>query len=168
MHSIWLTFDPATRDALCAEVEMLATKFDGPLFEPHLTLVGEIPASVAEIAAVVENHMPSHMKTSTPVKYIGGDMGYFMSFFLAVSLPSELKDLREKIASDFGLEGAQPDPAHISLAYGCDDALKNTEVVEALKDRLIDRPIQFGQLCIVHSACDIPIKDWKVLRSYEL
>ncbi|MGI9372991.1 MAG: hypothetical protein ACR2OJ_10885 [Hyphomicrobiales bacterium] len=48
MHSIWLMPDIVMTQRLRSIIESLSHGLDGPVFEPHITFVGDISGDIAE------------------------------------------------------------------------------------------------------------------------
>ncbi len=171
MHSLWLTFDAPSNLILNEEIKTLSNKFGGPIFQPHLTLVGEIEWPLDKIEPICErllSDLSALSNSEFPIASIGGDRGYFMSLFLALDIPNALQSLREQLASALAEHPLGLDPAHVSVAYGAKQATKQQDLMQDMQERLIGQNLKAAKIDLIRSSRLIPIEDWKVVRSFPL
>ena len=57
---------------------------------------------------------------------------------------------------------------HVSLLYGPVEAAAKAAAIAEINARLAGRPIRFDRIGIVTSGQDVPIADWRVVRSVAL
>lgn len=77
LHSVWLTPEPACEAVLSEMISDLATRFDAPRFQPHLTLVEDQPRGVGDLTPLVEKIATGVEAFEMPVKAIGTSELYF-------------------------------------------------------------------------------------------
>ncbi|MCV6546627.1 MAG: 2'-5' RNA ligase family protein [Cohaesibacter sp.] len=171
MHSLWLTFDGPSQALLDQEIQRHAKAFDGPVFQPHLTLVGEIDWPLQKIQSIC-HQMVSDMETALPdtfpIKAIGSGQGYFMSLFLSLACPQPWQNLREQLAANLSDQPLKIDEAHVSVAYGLDKARIHPALLDEMSERLVGQTLKAGTIDLVRSSRQIPIEDWKILQSFSL
>ena len=139
---IWLLADADQHAALRWRVEQLAPRHAGHVFEPHVTLQGEVPLDFAAACRLVDRLAAETPVLHWPVRAVESTEHYFGA--------SGTRD------------GVSP-YAHLSLAYGPTQgdaaALRQTLSREFLaQDLVLDRVA----LCRASSAVAIP--DWRLLH----
>jgi hypothetical protein len=117
-HSLWLMPEGETYRELRGLIGRLARRLHSPDFEPHVTLLGGIAGSVADVLATAGSL--ARRIAPLPLRLGGAAMGgdYFHCLFLEVEAPSELIQAHALAEAAFGRLRHEPIEAHLSLAYG--------------------------------------------------
>jgi hypothetical protein len=162
-HSIWLLADAEQHAALRLRVEQLAPRHAGHVFEPHVTLQGEVPLDFAVACRLVDRLAAETPVLHWPVRAVESTEHYFRSLFLRLDAGADFDRLVDACAGASGTRDGVSPYAHLSLAYGPTQgdaaALRQTLSREFLaQDLVLDRVA----LCRASSAVAIP--DWRLLH----
>jgi 2'-5' RNA ligase superfamily len=128
----WLVPAPGPeRDRLARAVASLAAGYGGPVFAPHVTLAGVIPAvpdTVAGVLAEVTAGVAPFAVTLTEVRW---EPVFFRSLYLRAGPSARLTALREAARRALHLEPT-PDP-HLSLLYADLDEERKPAIAAGLE-----------------------------------
>lgn len=163
---LWLVPDLETEAELAELLVELSADLGGPLFSPHLTLIGEtedereaLDRKLADIAA----RFPAFDATVARVET--GD-SYYQSLYLRFDNTGALRALKEALVAVTAPEDVEAFMPHISLFYG--DSTGKADAAARLQDAWAGRSIRFDRLVIVPSGRRVPIEEWKELGSFQL
>jgi len=167
-HSIWLLPDTDTSNEVRRVIECLAKLQETPVFEPHVTLLGDLTARIKNTAQQCEAAFAGVGQISARVTNVGRSDAHFMSLYLEVSLPSQIIDIRDSLSMKLSREKPSHFLAHISLAYGplrkdMDEAELRTQI-----DKLCHRGIVLDRATVIRSAKEIPLDDWAIYSEISL
>ncbi len=117
LYSLWIIPSPDTKKRLKKIIIKLSKKYDGPVFEPHMTLLGNIQSEESECVKNTKV-LASQIK---PFSITFGDISfsttYFQSVFLRIKSSAELMEVNLRAKKLFNLNNNVFMP-HISLLYG--------------------------------------------------
>jgi 2'-5' RNA ligase len=164
-HSIWLMPQAEDEQAFAAIVRNLAKRFDSPVFQPHLTLVEDMPRSCEELKPLLERLTEGMASFSAPVDTVEESLLYYRSFYVRFPVATPLKTLKERAVGLFGVGSFETFMPHISLAYGVPDSPQKMEAVAALRSNLRGMSVVFDRGCIVSSSQHTPTEDWAIKQS---
>jgi 2'-5' RNA ligase len=116
-YSIWLIPPEPLYSQLKEVISELSNTYDSPLFEPHLTLVGNISKELNEIESYLENLALRIGKIELKIGTVSFSTTYFQSVLVRVDSAAELMQLNLDIKELFDLENNVFMP-HMSLLYG--------------------------------------------------
>ncbi|MDB5264524.1 MAG: cyclic phosphodiesterase-like protein [Parcubacteria group bacterium] len=106
------------KETLSGVIKTLAERYQGVLFEPHVTLMKIPEGNEEQVISLAQ----SFAQNSTPITLSLEDMGMEETFFRALYLkvnPNEaLEALHARAANVFGLNDAGAFTPHLSLFYG--------------------------------------------------
>jgi 2'-5' RNA ligase len=112
----WLVPAPGPeRDRLARVITDLAAGYGGPVFAPHVTLAGVIPAVPDAVAGVLAEVTAGVTPFEVTLTGVGWEPVFFRSLYLRAEPSARLTALREAARRALRLEPA-PDP-HLSLLY---------------------------------------------------
>ena len=117
LYTLWVVPPTDIQKQLQEIVDDLSTKFHGPTFEPHMTLLGDIP--IEKEAMVAKSKELVKQLRSFPVSLgeLSFSTTYFQSVFVRVNATAALMDANLKAKAVFGIANTVFMP-HISLLYG--------------------------------------------------
>lgn len=116
-YSLWAVPPQPIFDELTEVIRVLAVKYKGPVFQPHLTILGGIEKDLNEIiksATKIAEHTPALDLSLGPVSF---STTYYQSVFLRVDATAQLMQLNLDIKKALNGENNVFMP-HISLMYG--------------------------------------------------
>ncbi len=116
-YSIWIVPDNGIKIQLYKKIQLLASKFDAPLFDPHITLLGGFLGDKKTLL----NKTKIISKKIKPFKIFFEDVAYlnefFRSLFLRVNNSPHLNSAKNKFSTKLKWEEKDYVP-HLSLIYG--------------------------------------------------
>ncbi len=161
-HSIWLMPPSDQEEAFAAIVCDLAKRFESPVFQPHLTLVEDMPRSCEELKPLVEQVADGMASFDAPVETVEESELYYRSFYARFPVTPQLRMLKEKAVGLFKVGSVETFMPHISLAYGVAKSPEKTDAIAALRSELQGRSVRFDRVCIVSSSQQTPIEEWRI------
>lgn len=117
-YSLWIIPEDAVYEKYRSVINSLSLKFATPVFEPHITLCGQIEISKDEIlkktAELAKSVKPF------PVLLSGFDMqtSYYRALYVTVEISQHIINTYEKTLKMFNIMKKPPYIPHLSLLYG--------------------------------------------------
>ncbi len=102
--SLWLLAAETDERDFVAEIERLAARHGTPVFHPHLTLLGDIPANPLALEAQIRAIAAAAPAFAAPVEDIVTSDLFFRSFYAGFPLGPELQALRAAAIGAFNLD----------------------------------------------------------------
>lgn len=165
LASVWLMPAEADAHALAAIVGDLSARFGAPVFAPHLTVAGDVPADPGGLSAQLARLARETGPFAAPIVDVVAGESYFQSFYALFHPVEPLAALkRAAIAGGLGGEAAGFVP-HVSLLYGHPDAAAKRRAAQELREALTGRPVAFDRLAVTNSSQTTPIADWRIVAS---
>ena len=163
-YSLWFIPDePQEKLRLQEAISRLATDFAGPLFVPHVTLVGGVPGDLP----TMQVQAARLAKTLKPFNVVLGEVqwrsAFFQSFFMTVKATPKLLEARRLAETVFGAEPLPFSP-HLSLFYG----EKSIVEKQRMRAQITVAPFTFEASKIYLAHNDEKALQWKILSSYDL
>ena len=115
-YSIWILSEGKAQETLAGVIHRLAKKYQGPIFEPHLTLLSPIPEKkevVIEKAVEIAKSFSPYKLTTTSIDY---GTTYFQCVFVRVKATKPLIETAMLTQKLFGINKLFI--PHITLFYG--------------------------------------------------
>ncbi len=150
-YSIWL--EPASKDAryLRKIMQNISEKYNAPMFDPHITLYGEI-AKLSTAKKMVRQCKVSQMRLRCTG--MGHSENLWKTLFINVKNDKNLKLVYGILQAN--LEHKYEFKPHISLVYGRLDVKNKKCLARELK---IKHSITFDRISIIKSSADV--SKWK-------
>lgn len=168
MHSIWLMPDRFGKERFSATITSLSQELGSPLFEPHLTLLGDIKASPEASAEQCSKLLGDLIPSNGIVIGAEGENSYFTSLFLAIKVPQEMVELRKNLIGIFPQANPGIFRPHISLAYGPIAERSRTNLSAKLIAQYRNFEFAFSRISIVSASQSIPVNEWREISSFRL
>jgi 2'-5' RNA ligase len=156
--SLWLVPDGAAADAYQAVIDRLAREHGGPVFPPHLTLLGSITIDESEVLERARILAEAVAPFTIEVDGIDVDATYFQSLFATVRPTNALLAARRAAEQAFDAPLGEAYRPHLSLLYGYyPDAVKQAIVHERQTSLL---PSFVTRTLVVNQSGDT-VADWR-------
>jgi hypothetical protein len=159
--SIWLMPSAADGAFLATIVDDLARRFGSPLFEPHLTLAGDLPDRPETYVAILEKLAGLVRRFAQPVDDIVLTDAYFRSFYAKFKRTAELDILRQYCVDRLGGDLSSFMP-HVSLLYGPVSEPGKSEAAAELRRSVTGRVVTFDRVVVTNSSDTTPVSEWCV------
>lgn len=156
LYSIWVIPPEPTYSQLKKTVEDLSSTYSGPVFEPHMTLLGDIAKDLAEVEKKTKELASHAAQLELSLGPVSFSTTYFQSVFVRVNSTAQLMQLNLGAKKLFGRENDVFMP-HISLLYGDHDM--QTREKAAGQIHLPTATFVVREFVIVRAGPDP--KDWK-------
>lgn len=150
-YSIWIIPPEPVYTQLKQTVDQLSRSYNGPIFEPHMTLLGNIDKDLSEIENKVNELATGASTLELSLGPISFSTTYFQSVFVRVNSDADLMQLNLEAKKLFGMNNDVFMP-HISLLYGDHDMAIREEA--ATKVKLSPTPFIINEFVITPAISD--------------
>jgi len=100
-------------------IKELAATYDGPVFSPHVTLLGRIPgADDASVLKIAKTLAATYAPFSLTLGELGTEDSYFRALYMHVTEREVMKRRHKEALAAFNMEDEQPYTPHLSILYG--------------------------------------------------
>lgn len=162
-YSIWLIPPEPVYSKVQQVINSLAEKYQSPIIEPHITVLGKIEKDFPEIkeniVKLTRSLQPLHLKLG-PISF---STTYYQSVFVRIESSAELLALNLRAKQIFERKNDVYMP-HASLLYGDHNMKFREKVASGLQLPMLDFVVK--KLVVVPSLPDP--KDWKHLITINL
>lgn len=117
---------------LKAKIDELSDKYNGPKFDPHLTILGNIEGELSDIEEKVKTLASGLQTLELELSETSFSTTYFQNVFVRVKSNAALMNLNLKAKELFGMENNVFMP-HVSLLYGDQDMKTREEAVSEIE-----------------------------------
>jgi len=166
MFHLWIVPTGAAFDRLAGVIADLSVRHHGPVFDPHLTLLGRLEGEEEDL--VDRTHQLARALRPFEVRFKAP--GYKAQYFRCLFLPAEpspsILDAHQKATRIFDAQPTSAFDPHVSLLYGkFPESLKQ----EIIKDLPPDLPSAFlaSRLHLIRAGSTNP-RDWQVAETLDL
>jgi 2'-5' RNA ligase len=167
-HSIWLMPCLEHENRLQAIIQDLAGLFDSPVFQPHLTLVEDMPRACEELKPLLQQVADGVASFDVRVEGVEESPLYYRSFYARFPVADPLREMKQRAVELFRVGSVETFMPHISLAYGVQESAEKSKAIASLQGALQSRNVQFNRVCIVSSSQHTPIEDWTIRYDIQL
>lgn len=108
---------PPLKEQLSQLITELAASYDGPVFEPHATLLGSFDSEVDQVIEKMTPIVAELPPLNLELGNVSFSTTFFQSVFVRVNSTAPLMELNLKAKEAFGVDNDVFMP-HISLLYG--------------------------------------------------
>ena len=147
-------------------IDVLAEKYNGARFEPHLTLLARIPkADEKELIAETKKLAGTMKPFEIELKTVHVEDAYFRALYCKAEYSSELKASHQKALDIFGFQDVNLYFPHLSLYYGNISNVLKEEMIASLS---LPTPLNFVADKIYLYRTEGEAKDWVRIGEYVL
>lgn len=166
-YSLWIVPPPEIYSVCKNIINELSDKFSTPIFEPHITLAGDLvlPKNTVlhKTRKIIKEFKPFIVTSS------GVDFGteYFRSVFIKIDQQPSLTNLFQYTQFTLGIEKKIEFKPHISLVYGNFDEDVKREIIAWIGNRC-KFEFEVNSVEVVLSSSNIEISQWRRLHNLAL
>lgn len=164
-YALWLAPDDVGTAQLQAVIHQLAERYGGPVFAPHVTLLGRIHGDEDELATRLDSLASGIPPIQAALTGYAGKPYYFECFFSPVENSAELGQLVEQASTTFGSDADPNFEPHVSLLYGQLDRAQKKTIPEQIGDK-VPRQLLLNRLQLVRMT--VSVSGWEVLAEATL
>ena len=163
---LWLAPAGADYDRLAGVIAELSTRYHGPAFDPHLTLLGRLEGE----EEVLVDRTRQFARVLHPFEVRLKEPGYEAQYFRCLFLPAEpsppILEAHQRAMRIFDAQPASAFDPHVSLLYGMFPESLKREIVSALPP---DLPSAFpaSRIQLIRAGSTNP-QDWQVVETLDL
>ncbi len=117
-YSLWLLPTGEVYEKLATLIKKLAEENNTPIFDPHVTLLGEIIQSKGDIVRKIEELISDQKQFPLTLSRIDYQDFYFRALFVKAEINESLLSLHNQAKMIFGMQNIPPYMPHLSLLYG--------------------------------------------------
>lgn len=161
-YTLWLVPQGEVYNKFSTLIKKLASEYGGPVFVPHVTLLGDIELSEDEMVKRMKQLIMDQQPFQVNLDQISYEDFYFRALIVKAEKNASLQTLHEKTKQIFDMHNIPSYMAHLSLLYGdYPNQIKEKIIAEIGKEQ----PAQF-EVTSVFLTKGGEVKDWKVIREF--
>ena len=166
-YNLWFGLSEESRRPLADLINKFSRRFNSPLFEPHITLLGGINAAREEVVKYANGLAQTVEPFDLELDGIGETENFFRCLFVRVKLNPPLIELYRRTVNFWGNSGYIDDyMPHISLVYGNLVAEDKQNVAQEVL--LPSSRIHINEVQVVSTNADSNPEKWQVIACNEL
>ena len=160
MLSIWLVPQEPEYSQLRLLIRRVAELTGGPEFEPHVTILADIPLTPTEVVIRSGLGFRSLAPLELFARRVESGTGYFKSLFMEIDPTFALSRVHGVASSLLSPDGGAGEfEPHVSLAYGTPTCAANPSVTK-LVNRIIPMRLGFRNISVVRASRFAPVAEW--------
>ena len=163
---LWLVPTGEAYDRLAGVIADLSARYQGPAFDPHLTLLGRLEGEegrmVDRVYRLARALHPFEFRLKEPVY----EAQYFRCLFLPAEPSPAILDAHQQATQIFNAQPASAFDPHVSLLYGLFPERMKREIIKALPPEL-PGTFPVSRLQLIRAESTNP-RDWKVAETLDL
>lgn len=163
-HSIWLLPCADQLAALRTRVQALAPRHAGHVFEPHVTLQGDLPLAFDAARALVDRLAGDCPPLRWPVRAVEGTEHYFRSLYLRLEAGAAFERLCRTCVQASGTDQGLSPYAHLSLAYGATQGDAAVLRASLMRELGASSPLVLDRVALARSGKAVPIDQWALVH----
>lgn len=131
-YSIWLMPTGEAYDKFASIIKQLAKQYSAPLFQPHITLLGEIIGSEEEIIERTQQLASVQKSFRITLQALDYQDYYFRTLFVKAKLNKSLQTLHNRAKELFNMQDIPQYMPHLSLLYGNFSQSVKNKIIETI------------------------------------
>ncbi len=160
MLSIWLVPQEPEYSRLRLLIRRVAELTGGPVFEPHVTVLADIPLTPSEVVVRSGRRFRSLAPFELVARRAESGTNYFKSLFMEINPTIALTKVHGIASSLTSIEGgANEFEPHVSLSYGTPTLAADPKVAK-LVDGAIPISLGFRNISVVQASRFAPVAEW--------
>ena len=161
-YSLWLMPKGEHYNKLADLIRKLAVEYSAPIFEPHVTLVGEVPqTSEDKVIELTQNLVIGQKPFPVTLNQIDYQDFHFRALFVKAEVTDPLQSLHNRAKQIFGID-IPPYMPHLSLLYGnYPNEVKEKIIAEIGREQRVEFEVDR-----VHLVKGGKVNDWRVVKEF--
>ena len=135
-YALWLAPEEAASGPLQLVINELASRYSGPIFSPHMTLLGWAKGEEEALIAKTESLASTLAPIDVNLTGFAGAPYYFRCFFAPLDSSGELRHAVNEASSIFDASAGTNYQPHISLLYGQLDREEKKSIPGQIGDKV--------------------------------
>jgi len=164
-HSIWLLPEPTVSARISASIAQLSRLFGSALFQPHLTLLGQIPGDRESLLFGFRKLEEEFTPFSIKPESIGTLDTFYRALFYKIARSPHLEARYVLAKTRFVHASEAPFFPHISLLYSSASESKKRQAISTLQ---IETPAEIPITHIVLMQTRGEVSDWELIERIKL
>lgn len=155
MYCIWLTFDSSDLAEIIYE---LAKKYNGPVFQPHCTLLGRTDMALHRIKSAAINLMSVYKPIEVHPKIISYTNNIWRAMYIELQEKQIFTNWHENICNSLAINCKKDIFPHISLMYHTISLREKEKLLGKIK---LKSKYKIQSIQIVN--CGDKVEEWKTI-----
>lgn len=162
-YTLWLVPTGEVFRKFSNIINKLAKDYDAPVFDPHVTLLGEIMQPEDECIVKTKQLVKNQKPFIVNLEAIGYQDYYWRTLFVYAKKTPNLQNLHERAKKIFDME-VPPYMPHLSLLYGMFPVETKREIIKEI-GRQQKASWEVNKVTLVRGG---EIKDWKIVAQFDI
>lgn len=163
-YSLWIIPTGEANIKFKDLVKKLAEENQAPVFQPHVTLLGDFLYSEEESIERTKQLVSNQEPFTIEMEQIDYEDYFFRTLFVRAKKTKELLDLNTRAIETFQLNSTIPYMPHLSLLYGMFPIDTKEKIIKEIER---DQSIKF-EVNSVHLIKGGEIEDWRIVGEFPL
>lgn len=163
-YSLWLVPTGEANNKFNNLVKKLAEEYRAPLFQPHVTLLGDFLYSEEESIERTKQLIADQKPFTIEMTQIDYEDYFFRTLFVRAKKTPELLALNSRSREIFQMNGTPEYMPHLSLLYGMFPVETKEKIIKEIGR---DQSIKF-EINSVHLLKGGEIEDWRIVGEFPL
>lgn len=160
-YTLWLMPKDKIYKKFAKLIKKLGREYGGPIFEPHVTLLGDIELPEEEMVRKTDQLVHGQKPFPITLRQIDYQDFYFRTLFVRAEITEPLQALHNLAKKIFEKE-IPPFMPHLSILYG--------NFPQAVKDEIInkigkDQTVQFD-VSSIHLIKGGEVEEWRIVKEF--
>lgn len=162
-YTLWLVPTGQVFEKFASLIQKLARQYNAPVFDPHVTLLGEIMQPEDECIVKTKQLVKNQKPFIVNLEAVGWQDYYWRTLFVYAKKTQALQNLHERAKKTFNME-LPPYMPHLSLLYGMFPVEIKREIIKEIGK---DQSAQFkvNSVTLVKGGA---VENWKIIGEFPL
>ena len=163
---LWIALTGAVYDRLAGVIAELSTRYHGPAFDPHLTLLGRLEGEEEILVDRTRQFARVLHPFEVRLKEPGYEAQYFRCLFLLAEPSPPILEAHQRATRIFDAQPTSAFDPHVSLLYGVFAESLKQEIIKGLPP---DLPSSFlaSRLQLIRADSPNP-QDWQAVETLDI
>lgn len=161
-YTLWLMPKGRYYHRFADLIKRLAKEYGGPIFQPHVTLLGELSHLDKDVKKLTEKLVTGQKPFSITLRQIDYQEYHFRALFVKVDVTKPLVGLHEKAKELFGMQHIPPYMPHLSLLYGNYQPKLKEEIISTIGR---EQPAEF-EVNSIHLIRGGQVENWQIVNEF--